>query len=338
MPHSPIDPANDRRPLGWLAFLRQLMSSAPQVYPYPGFHKDQAKYCLRALATPLLTRRWFELLGDPRLAVAVRHSPRLLSKLQRPYLHRKLGPGDRFRVLQEHFRFALEKFSPEGLEAIYSARGLLLADLPAGDAGRFSLRLFYGHHLFEKEGELTVTLTDEDSQAMLVAMSFTVAPSGNGARELFIGGLQSFKSDDYREVIVGITRGMHGLRPKALLLFAIQELARVWDIHTIRAVSNSMSIFRHIRLRKKKMVADLDSFWLESDGHLGPDGLFTLPPRFVPRETTDIKANKRSLYKQRYAMLGELARLIEAGCAGLIRPIPRGTRPATSDPKEPPGC
>jgi hypothetical protein len=322
MPHSPIDPASDRRPLGWPAFVRQLLSSASRVYPYPGLHKDQVKYCLRALATPLLTRRWFEVLGDPRLEVAVRHSPRLLSKLQRPYLHRKLGSGARFKALQEHFRFALETFSPEGLQTIYSARGHLLADLPAGDAGRFSLRLFYGHHLFEKEGELTVMLTDEDSQAMLVAMSFTVMSSGSGAREIFVGGLQSFKSEDYREVIVGITRGMHGLRPKALLLFAIQELARVWDIHTIRAVSNSMSIFRHFRLRKKKMVADLDSFWLESDGQLGPDGLFTLPARFVPRETTDIKANKRSLYRQRYAMLGEVAGRIAAGCAALTSSNP----------------
>ena len=99
---------------------------------------------------------------------------------------------------------------------------------------------------------------------------------------------------------------MHGLRPKGLLLFTVQQLAAIWGIEKIRAVSNELNVFRDFRLSKKKVVADYDEFWIESGGQLDADNLFTMPSRFAPRPITEIKPNKRALYKKRYAMLDEL--------------------------------
>ena len=67
-----------RTELTLLGLARALFAGATQVYPQRGLQraKDRAKFCLRGLAMPQLTRQWFQLLADPRLAAVVRNSPR----------------------------------------------------------------------------------------------------------------------------------------------------------------------------------------------------------------------------------------------------------------------
>jgi uncharacterized protein VirK/YbjX len=181
-----------------------------------------------------------------------------------------------------------------------------LLETTISDLGGFSVRMA-SRRLYEKEGELTLALFDDRFNRPMFALSFTVWKSGAGTRELFIGGLQGIKRANDGEATVAVTRGMNGLRPKALLLFTVQQIAAHWEVGTIRAVSDAQNIFRDIRLSHKKVMASYDDFWTDSDGKLDADGLFTLPPRFVPRPIADIKPNKRSLYKKRYVMLEDFA-------------------------------
>ena len=141
-----------RTELTLLGLARALFAGATQVYPQRGLQraKDRAKFCLRGLAMPQLTRQWFQLLADPRLAAVVRNSPRVLSKLQRPYLHRKLKPQERLNVLREHYHFVQETFSTEAMDQIYSERGASLVKFPVEGIGDLSLRLGYWGP-FEKE-------------------------------------------------------------------------------------------------------------------------------------------------------------------------------------------
>ena len=293
--------------LSLLGLARALFEGASRVYPEKGAQraKDRAKFCLRGFAMPRLTRQWFQMLAKPELAVAVRNCPRILSKLQRPYLHRKLKPTEQLQILQEHYRFVQQSFPPETLEKIYSDHGALLADIPLEGVGHFSLRLAHWSST-EKEGELTVSLVNESTPAAMFMMTFSFTSYQPGGSEIFIGGLQTVRKATSRELVVDITRGMYGLRPKALLLFVVQQLAAIWNIKTLRAVSNDMIVFRHARLQKKKVFADYDEFWVESDGQLGVDGFFTLPTQFVSRPIVEIKPNKRTLYKHRYALLEKL--------------------------------
>jgi hypothetical protein len=89
-------------------------------------------------------------------------------------------------------------------------------------------------------------------------------------------------------------------------LFALQQLAAVWGLDSIRAVSDRQHVYRHYR-KRKKLNTSYDKFWLESGGQLGEDGLFTLPLRFTPRDLKGMNASKRQMYRRRYVMLQELA-------------------------------
>src|SRR5258706_14748672 len=114
-----------------LDLARSLLATAPRVYPQPGLNhlKDRIKYCLRGLLTPNETWEWFEFLSQPELAPLLRSHSRILSKLQRPYLHLHLRAKQRLKILKEHFGFAMKTFSPAALEKIYSQFGVRLASL-----------------------------------------------------------------------------------------------------------------------------------------------------------------------------------------------------------------
>ena len=92
-----------------------------------------------------------------------------------------------------------------------------------------------------------IGLTNLDSGVNLFTLAFSVTQWEQEPREIFIGGLQGNKSANDKELIVAMTRGWHGLRPKALLLFALQSLVGLWGITRLRAVSDATHIYRHWR-------------------------------------------------------------------------------------------
>lgn len=303
-----------------------LVRTAGQVYPFAGVRrlKDKSKYVARGLLTPRLTRAWFEILDQPELEPFRRWHPRLFSKLQRPYLHRQLKPAAALAALRAHYEFIVKTFSGAAIEQVCQREGVKLATLTVPEVGDFSVRLAY-RSKFEKEGEFTLGLIDERSQQIWFTLSFTIWKE-SPPRELFIGGLQGVQQNNLREDVVAITRGMHGLRPKALLLFTAQQIAAAFDLAAIRATSDDLNVFRDLRLRHKKVVASYDEFWTDSDGKLAADGLFTLPARFEPRPVSELKPNKRSLYKKRYAMLEILGAQMQTSLRGLGKTAARPAR------------
>ena len=294
-----------------MTLLATLSRTAGRVHPDSnlGDRIARMKYCIRGLLAPWRTNAWFAQLRSPELRVLVRTHPRIYSKLQRPYLHRRVTLAQRLRLLQEHYAFFSESLGADVRYAVSSPAGLLLAELPASDSSRYSLRLRYDDQ-FEKEGELTLALQDSVLGEAIFTLSFTVTcwnGGGASASELFVGGIQGRKGANDRDEIVALTRSLHGLRPKALLVFAVQRLAEAWDIAGLRAVGDSEHIYRHFR-KRRAIQTSYDSFWEECQGGRDADGNFTLPARPVFRGLEAIPANKRSLYRKRYAMLETLGK------------------------------
>jgi hypothetical protein len=256
------------------------------------------------MAFVIHSKHWFEILQRPELALVAGHHPHLFQKLQRPYLNRTLSTCQRFQALQQHYQFVVTEFSPVVRREIYATPGKLLAALPPVKADKFGLRLSCCRQ--EKEGDLAIALVDLNDGVALFTLAFSVTQWEGEPREIFIGGLQGSKLANGRETIIAITRGCHGLRPKALLLFALQTLASLWGVARLRAVSDAMHIYRHWQ-KRKQVAASYDKWWLESGGQQATDGMFELPAGFVPRGPATLKAHKRQLYKHRYEMLTEIA-------------------------------
>jgi uncharacterized protein VirK/YbjX len=297
-----------------------LMRTAKPVHPHRSVHDalSRVKYVARGLARPKLTAEWFALLGRPALTPLIECHPHALSKLQRPYLHRRLNAAARLAVLKRHYQFVTCYLDDSVRNELFAARGCLLAELPAVEPGNFAVRLFYTRH-FSKEGDLSLSLVDEDLKNPLVTLTFCISDYGaDGPREMFIGGLQCHGGSDLRQRLVDLTRSFHGLRPKALLVVAAQRLAQTWGILRIRAVSREEHIYRHY-LKRRKIEADYDEFWMQCHGRLNPDGNFSLPAVPLARNLDELPSNKRAMYRRRYAMLAEVGEQIAARALGWNR-------------------
>jgi uncharacterized protein len=278
--------------------------------------EHKLKFIARCLTTPQLTQNWLALWQAPELAPLVQSHPRVLLKLQRRYLRNGLDARSRWKILQQHYNFALDHFSAAALKKIFTAPGALLAEVPVADVGCFSVRLFY-HDLYEKEGELSLIFYDEQIRERVFVLTFCVTSCRPERREIFIGGLQGFRVANKRESVVAVTRGMFGLRPKALLLFTLQQLAARWKVQSIYAVSNQTRIQsqKHLAIN-----ADYDEFWIESGSQQDNEGNFIVPTTFAPRDLQTIRPNKRTQYRRRYEMLDLLGETIKKNLVSLSGP------------------
>jgi len=286
--------------------INTLVETAPLVHPGRklGSFCKQFKHCARGLAHASASSEWFNLLQCPELVDVARNHPYLFQKLQRPYLNLTLNTRQRLAALRQHYSFVATHFSPAQRREIYATPGKRLAALPLEGVGNFGLRLSCSR--LEKEGDLVIGLVNTDTGAVLFTLAFTVTRFDTEPREIFVGGLQGNKRANDKDLIIAITRSMHGLRPKALLLFALQQLAAGWGVARLRAAGDATHIYRHWR-KQKQLAASYDEMWIESGGTLAEDGMFDLPATFVPRDVSTLKPNKRQMYRRRYVLLAEIA-------------------------------
>lgn len=293
--------------LNLFQFARRLAQTSVLIHPGrgPSYWSKRLKFWARGMIFQAENREWFSYLERPEMAALARQHPCLYHKLQRPYLNCRLTQRQRRLYLEQHYSFMLSRFSRLMLHRICGEPGLFLAALPPVDQENYELRLAFSG--LQKEGDLILTLRNQANGHTLFTLAFSIIHDDPLGGEIFIGALQGNKEVNERERVVTITRALHGLRPKALLLFALQQLAQQWKIAGLRATSDDAHIYRHWQ-KRRDLASSYDEWWLESGGQLADDGNFDLPPRFVPRDIAKIKANKRGLYRHRYHMLEDLAR------------------------------
>ncbi|GAA0721715.1 hypothetical protein GCM10009105_32290 [Dokdonella soli] len=204
--------------------------------------------------------------------------------------------------LLSHYRFALKCLPSQLFEAVYVQGNAPLGTLTMKDGSLLTLCL---RPPIDKgcEGELCIQLNDADDQP-LYRIVFTVI---DGGQALVIGCLQGPGGEQSKERVRALTRHMHGMRPKQLMLSLVYAFAGQFRIRRILAVSNAVHPLRH---RRRRFDADYDSFWLEQKGHVRKDGLFALPVAPARKTEADVPSHHRSAFRKREALRVESERLL----------------------------
>jgi uncharacterized protein VirK/YbjX len=215
----------------------------------------------------------------------------------------------RLELLREHYEFLIERFARPELNILFGP-GWELPALPVPELQQFRLSLIYPPH--SKEGELGLRLVNTRTRTMVMVLTFSFIRLPADDWGVFIGCLQGSKSPEQKELVIHLTRSLHGLRPKALLVFVVQQMARLWGLSAIHAVGGREHIYRHYR-KRRTFNANYDEFWLECQGELRADGNYELPLAPAVRPLEDLPRNKRPVYRKRYQMLEQLARALERG-------------------------
>jgi hypothetical protein len=270
-------------------------------------YKRHLRWTVLAMIREASVRGWFSFLDEPAIRPFVHANPRLAFHPMGTYMSRRWDWTRRLKVIRDTYVFV----NAEGgafQAALLRDQGLLLARIPLEKAGDLILRL-KADAQFRKEGELGVFLELEGIPGAISSFAFSLEHHTTGWT-CYLGALQGRKGGD-EEIIKLATKAMHGLRPKALMVFAAQEIARSLKVASLLGVGNDIHVARARTLGPvKKILFDYDELWQEAGGKPRPDGWYTLPLKASKRPPEEMKPNKRSMYAKRYDLMDSLSRQI----------------------------
>lgn len=283
---------------------------ARTVYPAPTWKERGRRlvFIVRQLAHGRHTRRWIDYLDRPWMSAVVAEHPSLYRKVIRPYVSRNWPDAMKTAAMIHHYDLLHRRTTPEVFARIFSASGATLAAFPTRNGDHLTVRLRYDSK-FRKEGETTLELISAKYQCRVFCLTFVLAADRHRRPCLIIGAVSGLPAGVDKDIIKETAKALFGLRPKALLLLVLQELARAWGASGILGVGSRIHTSRHpvyALNRSRRFSIAYDEFWREAGGRMGSDGFFSLPLAQAERPLDAIESSKRSLYRQRYAWIRTL--------------------------------
>jgi uncharacterized protein VirK/YbjX len=265
--------------------------------------RELVKLKVRSMAHPGATRRWLRLLNShPAFAEYLRHCPRLLYKIYRPYMTLHLPIEARLAALTVHYQTVFER----GLGELVAqaARGPVpLVAFAGRDGGAYDIAL-RAISLLEREGELVLQLREDGMP--LYAVAFTFARR-DGRLAVNVGCIQGAADEGTLDAIRRATRQLNGLRPKQLLVSLVRTLGHALGCHEMRLVANANRVVRSA-IRNGTVHADYDRLWDEMGARRLPDGDYSLPCGPLPEPDFEaVASKKRAEARRRHALLGSLS-------------------------------
>jgi uncharacterized protein len=250
-------------------------------------------------------KEWYALLNSPILTPIVLYRPRLYVKPFRVYLSTKWAIAQRIKVINDTYRFLKEKH----IMHLIKEGSTTIANFVLKDESIGIITIGYDEK-FRKEGELVIEFHHQQLGNIITAASFSVEQL-NEKWVCRIGCIQGEKNTQ-DNAIKNLQNAMHGLRPKVLTIFIIQQLCNALQIEAIYGAGDAIQAFRKkhaIHLPwLHKIGFNYDKIWQEEGGVVGKDGWFLLPIIPKRKPIAEVKTHKRAYYNRRYAleeMIGE---------------------------------
>lgn len=276
------------------------------LYPnITGIDKVRKKFRLYCwcVFSPKVTNELMSCFDDPLLEKLITVYPSFIEKPLKPYGCVSWDKEQRMQMLDKHLQFMLNNFSSNLLN-IYQHEGIKLSQITDKNNNVYNIYLDAG---YSREGSLGLTLTDNNDM-QLYCISFTVNQEQS---HLHIGALQDPDSDieNRQELIKELTKGLYGLRPKALMVELALIFADAYQLKNITAVSNKGHIYqalRYIGSKRHAVSCDYDQIWQEYQGVKESNVIYKLPLLPERKDLSTLNRNKRKLYKNRYQWLDEL--------------------------------
>ena len=268
------------------------------------------KFIARSLLYGRSQQAWLRYLSErPWMRRLVVLRPELLERLHRPYQCRAFNRWGRLEALRAHYE-TCEQIGWLPL-CERAARGrMVLARIDALFEQPARLELHYDTR-FGKEGEWALSLTQGSRRCYTMVLGFRQHGLG---RSLHIGCLQGPDGSGGREQVRALTRAMHGLRPRDLLLEAARELASCSECTHLELVSDAQHIYRSLRKRRRFAFA-YDEFAREHGATPAATRCWSISLRRARLPLEQVHARKRAATARRRALLDDLREQIRQACA-----------------------
>jgi hypothetical protein len=275
--------------------------------------KQKVRWALAAGCRPGTALTWFGTMNSPLMVPFFRTRPLLGFKPLRVYMSTRWDPGRRAKVILDSYRFAVGRGGATK-RALLDPMGVTLATMALKGLGKVDVHLGTDER-YRKEGELVLAVDCEALGGPIAALSFSLERESTGSWTVLIGCVQGAGSDQ-REAVRSMTKAMHGLRPKALMVFIAQEVARALGASRLLGVGSGIQAHLRKHAIHLPWVHDLafsyDRLWTESGGRADLEGWFQLPLRAHKRSPHEIKPGKKAMYTRRYELMDCLSEQIQS--------------------------
>ena len=280
--------------------LGRYWQASAKVYPERGLRSliRRARYVDQARRVAPQLDRLLDSPSDSRLGRYVAERPEVVGLVVAPFINARWDARKRLDSFLSQFDY-LEKLGPAFDFNISHS-----VELPRIEAlGDDYLIVLDKPKWFQREGLLALNIFRGNVRLFTLAFSFDDL---DGKRTVIIGALQGRRIegalDEYRQ----LTKLAHGLRPRDLLIDCLRVIASAVGAERIIAVSDACRHHRHAFFGqdpKRELPLDYDEIWKDRGGEEIGAGFFELPLERQQRSLDEVSAKKRSMYRQRYAML-----------------------------------
>jgi uncharacterized protein len=244
--------------------------------------------------------------------------PEVLSFVRAPYLCAGWSVDERLKQFTAHIA-ALVEHPPLDFPISQSVELMTLPEISV------NLHIVIDKPMwFHREGALAINLFDGNTRLFTLVFAFEPKPSGLRA---LIGGVQGRKFDDALDRYRDLTKSAHGIRPRDLIIELFRIVCVQAGVNEIYAISDRGRHNRHRYFGQpvmRPLALNYDEIWRDRGGTPIDAWFFTLPLRSERRADADMQPKKRSMYRQRYAMLDA----IEARMRNAWKAMTPVTRPA----------
>lgn len=239
-----------------------------------------------------------------RLASVIEGIPHFIERPINKYLHKAWNGKQKLLTASYTLDLIEKTFNADAIEAMFSAKreGLVVANIELKSGDFAQLTLIYSQ--YPREGDLTLHLRNETGDDIYL-MSFSFGPEG----QLYICSLQGPSTDQSVEQVRLITKQMHGMRPKNLLMSAVYAVASYFKVTSIQGISN------HCHIKSQHLKSSYDTFWQECSATLTSDGWYQLPLQEPVRDIESVKSQRRAEFRRREALRDAMTQDIIAALA-----------------------
>lgn len=280
----------------------RLLGSARDIFPgaTPGNLVWRARFLSAGLRERALAGQMLHAPEGSALQRILRERPQTMGVLIWPYQCASWDRPERLRRVLGHYAVVDRLGAPFGFS---TEERLVLADL--GEVHEGLMIVLDQPKWFLREGGFAINLFVGNFRAFSIA--FSLCDAADGRRTATIGGLQGRRRDDILDLYREMTKTMFGLRPRDLLIEAFRILCRYMKVDDLKAVAEASRFQNHPYFRKKpKLSQNYDEVWEDRGGVRSSPDFYDIPIAPDRRDLSDVKPNKRPMYRRRFEFIDEL--------------------------------
>ena len=211
------------------------------------------------------------------------------------FLDKRFNRKQRFQAICDNLRFLPEKLTALSTP-IYKTPlsfGVVIPD--------FEMTLSMTTHQ-PMEGYWVLELWHKPRNELVYLPTFAKL-----GESLLISVVQGPNFEGSKEMVKQLTKTCYGLRPAYLMVETMKALTKVLGFNQLLGIPQKYQNKSRFN-QSSHYVVDYDAIFAESGGQL--KDYWELPLE-IDRNLDDVPSKKRSMYRKRYAMLDDLAKLIE---------------------------